>query len=55
MRRPLLALIILILILLVGYAIRAASDDGDHGDTPNPTRSGPVSGSHVTGQLRLDR
>jgi hypothetical protein len=52
MRRPLLALIILILILLVGYAIKAVRD---HNDAPNSARSGPVSANQVTGQLRLVR
>jgi hypothetical protein len=37
-RRPLLALVALVLALVIGYTVRALSSDDDHG-SPRPTQT----------------
>jgi hypothetical protein len=37
-RRPLLALVALVLALVIGYTVRALTSDGDHGH-PGPTHT----------------
>jgi hypothetical protein len=43
LRRPLVALIILILALVIGYTVRAVRSDGGHGTAPSRSPQSSVS------------